>query len=130
VIFGRKQERSRPDILCGWLRTTGRDTLRGALAFDDAAQAAHLKSPRLLERWVCPSSTVKLAPLDLSVNENVLLKERRDMDPVDFKGCLLEKNHLPVERNGHRPLNLENLVLYAEREDEESSLGMLIGSRP
>lgn len=88
MVFGRKQEHSRPDILRVWLRTTGRATLRGALAFDDAAQAAHLKSPRLLERWVRSNSIVRLVPLVPSVNENVLLKERSSMDP-EASGCRL-----------------------------------------
>ena len=52
MVFGRKQERSWPGILCVGLGTTGRDKLRGALAFDDAAQAAHFKLPRLLKQSV------------------------------------------------------------------------------
>jgi hypothetical protein len=128
VVFGRKQERSRPDILCVWLRTTGRRTLRGALAFDDAAQAAHLKSPRLLKRSVRPNSTIRLVPLGLTVNENVLLKERPDMH-LGASGCsLLEKNNLRVERIVRGPVTLENFVLYEEREDEEFSLSMPKGS--
>jgi hypothetical protein len=77
---------------------------------------------------VRPNSTVKLAPLDLSVNENVLLKERHDMHR-GASGCsLLEKNNLRVERIVRGPVTLENFVLSEERKDEELSVSMPKGS--
>jgi hypothetical protein len=71
-----------------------------------------------------------LAPPDVAVNENVLLKERPNLHPGASECSLSEKNDPYVERIGRRLINLENDVLYAEQEDEEFSLAILNGSCP
>jgi hypothetical protein len=50
------------------------DFARGALAFDDAGQAARLKSPRSKANQVTPNR-IGFRPFNFYVNQNVLYKE-------------------------------------------------------
>ena len=54
--------------------------LRGALAFDDAAQAACLKSPRLPGHRHRPISAMRLISVGPSVNENDLANFRDHLE--------------------------------------------------